>query len=1076
MSTTQSSNPNLVQIQSRQGRIDEYHRLRDKVAAASQKSGRQYWRSLEELADTEEFKSYVYNEFPEQAAEWNDPVGRRRFLKLMGASLALAGVSACAYQPRELIVPYVEQPEEEVPGKPLFFATATPLGGFGLLVKTNEGRPTKIEGNPLHPASMGATDVFAQASILNLYDPDRSQNVLDRGDIASWSSFLGTARTALEGQRGNGGAGFRILTETVTSPTLAAQLQGLLREFPAARWIQYDAANRDSANLGALQALGAPVNTVYRFDQARVVLAVDSDFLQCGAGNLRYARDFITGRRLEGDTREMNRLYAIESTPTNTGAKADHRLAMRPSEVEAFMRTLASQLGAGGAAGGGATYTGHAEWIAALARDLQANRGRSVVVVGNESSPTVHALGHAVNAALGNVPNTIYYTDPIEAVVVNQTVMIGELVRDMNAGAVDVLLIVGGNPVYTAPADLNFGDALQRLSEGQNKLTAHLSSYFDETSLLCRWHVPESHYLEAWSDARAFDGTAAIIQPLIEPLYGTTKSAHEFIGAFGEQPAVNGYDIVREFWGAQTQVASGGDFEAAWRRILHDGVIPNTAFQPRSVGVSGNSTGEQQSGQQANGTTPPPVPPATNTNAAPGGYEIVFRTDPSVYDGRFANNGWLQELPKPITKLTWDNAVLMSPATARKLEVETKVEWRGGNVSSDVVEVKFQGRTVQGAVWIVPIHADDVITVHLGYGRTRAGRVGSSTDDSKVGFNAYAIRPSNAMWSGAGVEIRKTGERVELAATQIHNLTMDREPVRVGTLAAYLESGDKHLFVGHHDEPPDGMSMFPPNEEVWPVREDIPQWGMTIDLNNCVGCNSCVVACQSENNIPVIGKEQVMRGREMHWLRIDAYYSGDAHDQHSAAGPFFQPLMCVHCEKAPCEPVCPVEATVHDTEGLNVQIYNRCIGTRYCSNNCPYKVRRFNFLLYQDWDTPQTKLVRNPDVSVRSRGVMEKCTYCVQRIQWAKIEASKLRRPIADGEVVTACQSACPTEAIVFGNIKDPEARVTKLRNGRRAYPLLGELNTRPRTTYLGTLRNPNPEIEPPVGNTTEKREGIHHE
>ncbi|MBA2341551.1 MAG: TAT-variant-translocated molybdopterin oxidoreductase, partial [Pyrinomonadaceae bacterium] len=529
MSTIESSNPKLVQIQSRQSRIEEYHRLRDKIAEASrqQQGGpKQYWRSLEELADTEEFRAYVYNEFPEQAAEWNDPVGRRRFLKLMGASLALAGVSACAYQPRELIVPYVNQPEEEVPGKPLFFATATPFGGFGLLVKTNEGRPTKIEGNPMHPASMGATDVFAQASILNLYDPDRSRNVLDRGDIGSWSKFLGTARTALEGQRGNGGAGLRILTETINSPTLIAQLKGLLTEFPAAKWIQYDPASRDNANLGAVQAFGTPVNTVYRFDQARVVLAVDSDFLQCGGGNLRYARDFIAGRRVEGERREMNRLYAIESTPTNTGAKADHRLSMRPSEVEAFMRTLAAQLG--GAAAGGATYTGNAQFVTALVRDLQLpeNRGRSIVIVGDEASPTVHALGHAINAALGNVPATVFYTDTVE-MVVDQGAMMRELVREMSAGAVEVLLIVGGNPVYNAPADLNFGDALLRLSETPNKLTAHLSSHEDETSLLCRWHIPESHYLEAWSDTRAYDGTAAIIQPLIEPLYGTTKSAHE---------------------------------------------------------------------------------------------------------------------------------------------------------------------------------------------------------------------------------------------------------------------------------------------------------------------------------------------------------------------------------------------------------------------------------------------------------------------------------------------------------------------------------------------------------------------
>lgn len=1099
----------LVQIKSRRvqqaetdERIDRYHKLRDSVAA---KRGREYWRSLDELSDTPEFREYLQNEFPEQASEWNDPKGRRQFIKLMGASLALAGFgTACAYQPRETIIPYVEQPEEIIPNKPLFFATAMPMSGIGLLARSNEGRPTKIEGNPDHPGSLGSTDVFAQAAILQLYDPDRSQTVLERGEATTWQKFIGATRAIItEARERDGGAGIRILTETVTSPTLGRQMQALLRELPQARWIQYEPCGRGNAALGAFQALGAPLNTVYRFAQAVRVLSIDSDFLSAiGSANLRYSRDYMERRQeenIKNNPAEMNRLYAVEVTPKQTGAKADHRLPIRPSEVEAFTRTVAAKLGVSGAQGG-TQYTGNAAWVDSLVRDLQAHQGRSIVIVGDEMPASVHALAHAMNAALGNVGTTLYYTDPIETRASDQMADLRQLVGEMNAGTIRGIIIVSGNPVYTAPADLNFGEALKRVN-----FRAHLSMYNDETSQLCNWHVPESHFLEAWSDTRSFDGTISIVQPLIEPLYDS-HSAHEVIGVLSEQPDLKGYNIVRETYsgdpaqGSRAQVggvgregARGGqDFadtqqmqgapnsqssqdsrgmqnstgaqgasttggagttgggasasrnetpEKAWRRILHEGIVPNTAFPQRNAAPAANFAVAQEQAISAGGN----------------GYEVVFRPDPCVWDGRFANNGWLQELPKPLTKLTWDNAAMMSLRTARKLGVDTSTGYKGGEENADIVRLSYAGKQVEAPVWILPGQPDDVITLHLGYGRMLSTlRVANG-----AGFNANALRTSAAPYHATGVQVERTGSRMTLATTQSHYLTEDREPVRVATIEKYVKD-PKHAFASHHPEVPNDMSLYPPFEY------DYHAWGMTIDTNSCVGCNSCVIACQAENNIPVIGKEQVGRSREMHWLRIDAYYRGSESDHNADEqsvnpnGPYFQPLMCVHCELAPCEPVCPVHATVHDAEGLNVQIYNRCVGTRYCSNNCPYKVRRFNFLLYQDWETPQYELMRNPEVSVRSRGVMEKCTYCTQRIQWAKIEASKEGRRVRDGEIVTACQAACPTQAIVFGDLSDPESTVRKMKASTRDFSLLGELNTRPRTTYLGALRNPNLEIEKP--------------
>ena len=970
-----------------------------------------FWRSLEELAESAAFQARIAREFPEQAPDWHDTVSRRRFLQLMGASLALAGLNACSRQPEERIVPYVRSPETMVPGKPLFFATAMPFGGAanGVLVESHMGRPTKIEGNPQHPASLGASDIFAQASVLTLYDPDRSQAVTNAGRISNWNAFLATISTSLETQRLKKGAGLRVLTESVTSPTLAHQLQMLLATFPAATWHQYEPVTRDASRAGTHLAYGTPLNAVYHLDKAEVILALDTDFLAYGPGSLRYARDFAAKRRVQGNQTTMNRLYAVETTPSLTGAMADHRLPLRAGEIAAFAHWVARQLGVFDNPAGPANYGLHRQWIKALVDDLQRHRGTGLVVAGERQPPAVHALAHAINHALGNVGHTVTYTAPLEAQPVDHLASLAALVQDMQQGRVEMLVILGGNPVYTAPADVPFAQQCAKV-----KLRIHLSLYEDETSALCHWHIPAAHHLESWGDTRAYDGTVTVLQPLIAPLYNG-KTAHEVLVALSGEPPRSGYDIVHDYWQSQH---SATDFESFWHTTLHDGVMANTALPEQDL------TGHRV--QLTDSEAP---------LSAPAGLELVFQPDPTVWDGRFANNGWLQELPKPLTKLTWDNAALLSPATAARL----------GLNNEEVVELHYEGRTVRAPIWIMPGHADDAVTVHLGYGRWRAGHVGTAT-----GFSAYALQTATAPWFGAGLAIRQTGERYPLATTQHHANMEGRHLVRVATLADFLQH--PHVVQQMADEPEPQLTLYAPHPYAGYA------WGMSIDLNACIGCNACTIACQAENNIPIVGKTEVIRGREMHWLRIDRYYNGAPHNP----AIYHQPVLCMHCENAPCEVVCPVGATVHSDEGLNDMVYNRCVGTRYCSNNCPYKVRRFNFLQYVDDQTPSLKLLRNPDVTVRSRGVMEKCTYCVQRINAARIAAQNEDRSIRDGEIVTACQAACPTAAIVFGDINDPQSRVSRLKAEPLNYGLLTELNTRPRTSYLARLRNPNPALSAP--------------
>lgn len=991
---------------------------------------REHWRSLEELAEDDDFLQFLQREFPPLASEWTDAVSRRRFLKLMAASIALAGGQGCARQPHEKIVPYVRMPEQIVPGKPLHFATAMSLGGFatGLLAESHMGRPTKVEGNPDHPASLGATDALAQASVLTLYDPDRSQVITNVGQIRTWDAFLSALTPTLGSLETKQGEGLRVLTETVTSPTLAHQLRDLLERYPAAKWHQYEAVGRDNARAGARLAFGEPLNALYRFDRADAILSLDADFLAWDPGRLRYARDCLARRQAHGmpaEQAEMTRLYVVESTPSITGSVADHCLPLRPSQVEALAGAVAQRLGVAVESGPTADLPNVPnDWFGAVVDDLQHYRlrdepGHSLVLAGESQPPLVHALAHAMNDLLGNVGHSVIYTDPVEASPVDQMQSLRDLIRDMEDGRVELLVILGGNPVFDAPVDLRFAQAVRSA-----KLRVRLGLYEDETSDLCHWHVPETHYLESWSDTRAYDGTVTIAQPLIAPLY-SGKSPHELLGALLGEPGRSAHDLVRDYW--MQQHGSDG-FDGFWQTALHDGFIRGTGLPARDVPVRQNFLTQERvpSPRRADARRSP----AESATAGEGNLEIVFRPDPTIWDGRFANNGWLQELPKPLTKLTWDNAALLSPATAERLGVDNE----------QVVQLQYRGRTLDAPAWIMPGHPDDTVTLHLGYGRSRAGRVGDG-----VGVNAYAIRTADAPWFGTGLEVRGTTDRYPLASTQHHHSMEGRSLIRHATLAAYQEDPR----FAHPDHPAEHASMFPEHQY------DGYKWGMAIDLSSCIGCNACVAACQAENNIPIVGKSEVATGREMHWLRIDRYYAGGLDNPST----YHQPVPCMHCEKAPCEVVCPVAATVHSDEGLNDMIYNRCVGTRYCSNNCPYKVRRFNFLQYADSETPVLKLLRNPDVTVRTRGVMEKCTYCVQRINAARIEAEKQDRPIRDGEVVTACQGACPTRAIVFGDLNDPESRVKKLKDEPLNYALLEELNTRPRTTYLAALGNPNPAI-----------------
>ena len=973
--------------------------------------GRQYWRSLSELAETPEFQHMLHREFPEGASEWLGELNRRSFLKMAAASLALAGLTACTKQPVHEILPYVKQPEELMLGEPLYYATSMLFGGYatGVLAKSREGHPIKVDGNAEHPASLGGSSIWMQASILDLYDPDRSQTVMHNGEISTWASFLVDLNQLVHEHEANGGEGLRFLAETVTSPTLAAQLNGLLKRFPKAKWHTFDPISRDNVREGARMAFGSPVETHYRFDRAEIILSLESDFLSSHPQHLRYAREFIDARRVSGGKKTMNRLYVVESTPTITGMTADHYLALASGDIEEFARAVAQHFS------GNSASSAQTGWMQAVIADLESHRGKSIVIAGESQSPEVHALAHLLNDSLGNAGNTVFHTEPVETQSVKQLDSLRELANEIKSGSVQSLILLGTNSVYNTPADFDFATLLPKI-----KRTIHLGTYIDETAALSTWHIPEAHYLESWGDARSFDGTASLIQPLIAPLY-SGKTAYELLGAFSpQQPALDDYNIVRDYWRAQN---IWPDFEKGWRRALHDGLIANSAAPEKRVQLQSDALKQF-------------LQPSNRSQASPG-LEVIFRPDPSVWDGRFANNGWLQECARPASKLTWDNAVLVSPALAERLHLQ----------NDDVVEVSAGGRAIRGPVWIQPGQAQNTITLHLGYGRERMGRVSRG-----AGFNAYPLRTSDLFWRASGVEIKKTGTSYHLVATQIHHTLQnpERQVFRAGTLSQFNQ--DTQFLKASLEVPAPEETLYDNNE----FKYEGYRWAMSIDLSACIGCNACLLACNVENNVPVVGKDQVDRHREMYWIRIDTYFQG------SPDAPAFHhmPVPCMHCEHAPCELVCPVAATVHDHEGLNLQVYNRCVGTRFCSNNCPYKVRRFNFLQYSDYRTPNLRPMYNPEVTVRWRGVMEKCTYCIQRIAHARINAEKGNRRIREDEIQTACQQACPAQAIVFGDLNTPESKVAALKQHPLDYSMLGGLNTRPRTTYLAKLRNPNPALE----------------
>lgn len=997
-------------------------------------TGKRYWRALEEEANSPEFQEWVEREFPESAVEMSDPISRRKFLTIMGASLLLAGLASCR-RPVEKIVPYVKAPEDITPGVAQYYATTMPFGlsAYGLLVRSYEGRPNKIEGNEKHPASLGAGSAFTQAEILNLYDPDRSQYVLKAGEKQSWEAFTEFWRNELLRYVENKGQGLAILTESFASPTQARLMSECLKAFPQAEVVAYEPISDENIFEGVRVATGERLRPIYNFRNAQVILALDADFLLKESESIVNARAFIDGRRVSSEKDTMNRLYVVENAFSATGAMADHRLRMQSRHIGAFLAALAIELKnqgvaiAGSAALSAPQMEFDKKWIAAVAKDLIANKGKSLVVVGREQPAPVHALAIAINAGLENLGKTLSFV-PFKDAALPSRSEFGKFVKSIHEGQVETLVILGGNPVYNAPADLDFKGALKKV-----KTSIHLSYHNDETSALTTWHLPRAHFLEIWGDARAADGTASLIQPLIAPLFDT-RSPIEVLNLITTGVDAKGYALTQETWQKHTGL-SGLAFEDFWRKALHDGIIENSAAQPIVPTLNTAELAQMFSQKPFDAETK--------------GLELCFQPSTATFDGRYANNAWLHEMPEAITKICWDNAALMSQETARQLGLKWKFNL--DETQREVIKLRVRGREVELPVWIVPGHADGSITVALGYGRERVGRVGNG-----VGANVYAVRTSDAMDFCSGVEVVKTGKTMLVASTQYYGYMEGRTIVIEGTLAEYQQKPD---FVDAH------LTKYPPSklyESPYKFDEG-HQWGMTIDLNACIGCNACVVACQSENNVPVVGKEQTAKGRHMHWIRIDRYFSGEG-DMPEIV---YQPVACQHCENAPCEQVCPVIATVHDQEGLNTMVYNRCIGTRYCANNCPYKVRRFNYFNYQNdnvvWnrEIPEiTKMAMNPEVTVRSRGVMEKCTYCVHRIQTTKIMAKNEGREVVDGEIMTACQQVCPTQAVVFGDIRDPNSKVSQIKAQNRNYALLGELNVKPRTTYLAKLRNPNPELE----------------
>ncbi|MDW6023544.1 TAT-variant-translocated molybdopterin oxidoreductase [Mesorhizobium sp. BAC0120] len=965
------------------------------------KTGRAFWRSLDELADTAAFRTFLEAEFPPLSGP--SDIDRRSMLKVMAASLALAGLTGCGGSPDQTALPYVEAPEFVVPGKPKWYATAVTLGGFVLpaLGKTHVGRPVKLEGNRDHPASGGATDAFLQASLLGLYDPDRSQSPRILGRPTSWSSFDAAITAGAAELDRRQGEGFRLLTGSVTSPTMLRQIEALLSRWAQARWHVLEPINDDLALEAARRVFARPLDRHLMLDVAEVVISLDDDFLGPGPRQSVQARRWSTRRLAFQERRGDSRLFVAEPTPSLTGAMAEDRLIASPSRVEALGYAIAAALGVDGAS---APELADEErrWVDRAVAALRKTPGKTLLTVGPQHSAELQALGLLCNERIGALGATLRFTDPIAAIPPDGIRSLDMLAQDMAAGRVTTLAVVGANPAYTAPVAPDFRAAMEKVP-----LRLHVGLHYDETASLSHWHVPLAHELESWSDARAVDGTASIQQPLIRPFYDV-RPLHvvmdNLVGSLGGSDR----DRVQETWRASW----GESFDGRWRNALVRGFVEASAAPFVASAVADRS-----------------VPPHRDVQRT--GLTVVFRPDPTIWDGRFASNPWLQETPKQLTKITWGNVILVSPALAKERRLQ----------NGDVLQLEAGGRTLTGPAWIMPGQEANTVTVTLGYGRTHAGRVGSN-----LGYDAFAIRTSDSAWRIEGAALSSTGKKEIIATTQAHQALDGFDFVR--TVGQPDAAGSRPDTVPGPNAAGEQNSQPP---SFYPTREwDSPSWGMAIDLDLCIGCNACVVACMAENNVPVVGKELVAEGRQMHWLRIDQYYEGDPAQPKS----YFQPVPCMHCEQAPCEMGCPVNAAVHSFDGLNLQVYNRCVGTRTCSSFCPYKVRRFNWFDYTGDDPEELRAARNPDVTIRSRGVMEKCTYCVQRISEARIAAKIEGRAIRDGDVVTACQQACPTRAITFGDVIDPETQVSRRKASPRNYSLLEEANTRPRTTYLARIES----------------------
>jgi Fe-S-cluster-containing dehydrogenase component len=1016
-----------------------------------------FWRSLAEYENPA-----GPSETPEFDAPFEPPTlpERRRFLQLTGATMALASASACRFKEDKLL-PFTQQPEGVVPGVPRYFMTAMDFkgAGVGLKVKSFDGRPIKIDGNPAHPDSLGATSAQHQAMLLDLYDPDRSQGFAKaggssegndssegRGSLvdASETDFRVFALDHFKALRASSGRGLAVLAGVSSSQSLADMRARWQARYPASQWYEYEPVATDNERIGSNLAFGAAYRSHFHLDRAKVIVSLDADLLGSRVDSLALARGWSSRRDPRGD---MNRMYVFESSLSETGSGADHRFAVRSEHIKALAAYLDAELSQ---RGGGAAVPGSPQpkpsakvldepalqkILAALVSDLLANRGASLVVVGPSQPPEVHALGHRINALLGNVGSTLEYSSVQGAPDVSSADNLANLLIEMNAGRVDTLLILDSNPVYTAPGDANFSAALAKV-----KTKLHAGLYRDETALASDWHVPLAHFLEAWGDTRASDGTVSIQQPVIAPLYGG-KSLIELLGILSGDP-IGGLEIVQRALGELTRDPR------LWRKAVHDGVVPNSAWPRERPMLRAASALSFTPGE------------LSALDVEPEQLELVLAPDPKIHDGRFANNGWLQELPDMATKLTWDNALLLSPKTAKALNVTDNM----------LVTLSVDGRSLTVPAMLSPGQATGSLKLYLGYGRTAAGRIagikvngllGMGEVVDPVGVNAYPLR-SKRLWSfGRGASVKPTSDKYKLATTQDKH-TMDRIGkfgiedrlpmlIRQASLEKFKEEPDFAKHVVHH----------PPLLSLWkePVTYSSPKWSMSIDLNKCTGCSGCVVACQAENNIPVVGKARVAMGREMHWLRIDRYFHGDAEQPETA----HQPIPCMHCEHAPCEQVCPVGATTHSHDGLNEMTYNRCIGTRYCSNNCPYKVRKFNYFNFHEELKDERNQVKemafNPDVTVRFRGVMEKCTYCVQRVRETTARASRENRPVGPDETTTACQDSCPTQAIIFGDAANEKSQVAIRKNDSRDYSLLEELNVRPRTTYMARVRNPHPEL-----------------